>query len=459
MINRFSFSIEYRAMGICFCLFLFLTSFAWADLSINLIAVNASAEVKKVPVKFYLPRELAPEDVKETGPLKIDYDVDKGEYFVYGDFEFQPKETKTYKILVKDVWYVTEEEINLLKKQLEENLALIKDKEKYAVAETAKNRLVEQLDYILAQQVNYSEDINRRIEEYRAYADTLEDIRRKTFSLEFLAQQAKSIADVDETKTVKFILEVKNPSETEEKAFQQKHYLPKEIRSEHIVDAQGFDVRYDHDKQKYFLTKEEKFKPGEIKKYEIVIRDIWHMPLSKVDSLEERAQTAMTEVQDSAFAASGDYLFNRVKELLDQIRNSQQEGQIVKDYIGSFRVNQRRYSAAEADVQKLEQMLAIVRAKKLEELEKTKVKNILQKLQALRGLAALSEAIFKKGISVTATWRIIMATLIFLAFFTTWHFITWIRRSKTMGEEHGPKKGETIKEIPKPGVEPVTEQK
>ena len=449
---------QWRAIA-CLLVLLFCGSVCWADLSINLVAVNASEETKKVPVKFYLPKELAPEDVIDTGPLKIDYDVDKGGYFVYADFEFQPKETKTFKILVKDVWRVAEDEINLLKKQLEENLKLIKDKEKHEVAEIAKNKMFEQLDYILAQQVHYSEDIDRRIEEYRAYADILEDIRKKIFSLEFLEQQSKSLVDIDETKTVKFILEVKNPSETEEKTFQQKHYLPQEIRSEHIVDAQGFDVRYDNEKQKYCLTKEEKFKPGEVKKYEIVIRDIWYMPLSKVDTLEERAQNAMVEIQDSTFAESGDYLFNRVKGQLDEIRSSQKEGQPVKDYIGTFRVNQRRYNAADSDVQKLEQMLAIARAKKLEELERNKVTNVLQKLQALKGLAAMSQAIFKNGISVTTTWRILMGTLIFLFFFTTWHFITWTRRSKVLGEEQGPKKGETIKEVPKPGAEPVAEKK
>ncbi len=434
-------------------LFLFMgASPCWADLTINLVAVNASEEVKKVPVKFYLPKELDPEDVKEMGPLKMDYDVDRANYFVHGDFEFQPKETRTFKLTVADVWVVTEEEIELLKKQLEANLTLIKDPEKHSAAQVARDRIVARLDYILAQQISYSANIERRIDEYRAYVDVLEDIRNKIFSLEFLEQQS-SDSELDDTKTVKFILEVKNPSDTEEKTFQQKHYLPKEILSEHVVDAQGFDIRFDNEKQKYYLTKEEKFAPAEVKKYEVVIRDIWHLPMGKIDSLQARAENAMVEITDSSFAESGDYLFERVKGRLDEIRDAQKEGQPVKDYIGSFRVNTRRYEAAESDVHKLEQMLAIVRAKKLEELEKGKVKNILQKLQALRGLAALSEAIFKKGISVTATWRIIMATLVFIAIFTAWNFMTWAGRAKTMGEEHGPKKGESIKEVPKPGTE------
>ena len=95
-------------------------------------------------------------------------------------------------------------------------------------------------------------------------------------------------------------------------------------------------------------------------------------------------------------------------------------------------------------------MIAIVRAQKLAELEKGKVKNVLQRLKALRGLRALSEMLFKKSISVTMTWKIIFGTIVFVALFTTMHFVIWARRSGKSGEEMGPK-GEGIRIVPKPG--------
>jgi hypothetical protein len=75
----------------------------------------------------------------------------------------------------------------------------------------------------------------------------------------------------------------------------------------------------------------------------------------------------------------------------------------------------------------------------------------MQRLKALRGLAALSEALFKKGISVTTTWRIIFGTILFVGVFTTIHFFLWSKRSGKMGEEQGLKAGEAIKVVPKPG--------
>ncbi|MFA5089156.1 MAG: hypothetical protein WC552_09025, partial [Candidatus Omnitrophota bacterium] len=393
-----------------------LCSTAAAQLNINLVAVNASDAVKAVPVKYYLPKELEPEAILDVGGLKMDYDVDKGAYFVYGNVEFQPKETKIFKVKVKDVWRIQEGEIDILKKQLEDNLDLMKGHPDYDNIVKAKDQLQNQLDYIYAQQVNYSDNIERRIEEYRAYKGELEEIRKKTFHVEYIQHEAKSIGELAEARTIKFLIEVVNPSKTQEKTVQQKHYLPKEIRKEDVVDPKGFDVRYDAEKEKVFLSKEEKFLPAETKKYEIAIRDIWRLPLGKVSALEERAQLAHKEISESAYAEAGEYLFKRVVDNVNLIRQSQKDGLSIKEHIGVFRTNEERYKAADDDVTKLEQMLSVVRAKKLEELEKGKVKNVLQRLKALRGLAALSEAVFKKKISRTMTWRIIIATLAFLAF-------------------------------------------
>jgi len=436
------------------CIFLFLAvQPVQADLTINLVAVNATENPKKVPVKYNLPEELEPDDVVDTGPLKLDYDVNKGTYTVSGEFEFQPKESKTYKVVVKDVWKIDPDEIELLKTQLIENLTLLEGADYYDDAVGAKDLITARLDFILAQQNKYSQDIGRRIEEYRAYVKELEDIRKKIFSLDSLQAEAKSLDDVERDKTVKLLIEVQNPSKTESKVVKQKHILPKEIREEHVVDSKGFDVRFDNDKEAAYLAKEDEFKPAETKKYEIEIKDVWQFPISKTDALLSRAQTAFDEIAESTFVDSGKYIFDAIKAKLGEIRDTQQQNLSIKEHIGVYRVNIKRFERAEDDVQKLEQMLAIVRAKKLEDFEKGKVKNILQKMQALKGLAQLSEAIFKKGISVTMTWRIITGTLIFISFFTTWHFFLWAKRSKQQGEESGVAPGETMKEVPKPGEE------
>ncbi|MCC6759369.1 MAG: DUF861 domain-containing protein [Candidatus Omnitrophica bacterium] len=420
------------------------------ELSLNLIAINPSeTETKEIDVKYYLPKELEPSDVIDSGQLRVDYDVDRAVYYVSGKVTFSPKESKTFKIRVNDVWMITPEEIAVLKQNMNGNLSLVeKNPDLYPNAKRESDKLAEQLDIILTQQQSYSENIERRIEQYRAYAGIVEKIRKKIYDPNFLEKEAQTEDDGDAGKTVKLVLEVQNPSKEEEKTVKHKHFLPEEVREEDIVDKQGFDVRFDEKKNKSYLSKEELFKPAESKKYEIVIKDIWRFPVAKLDPMEKRAEAAIEEMKDSAYAESGQYLYESLIKQLKLIRDTQDQNLPPDQHIGIFRTNQKRYEDVKQSVERLEQMLAIVRAKKLEELEGSKVKNILKRLQALRGLQALSEAIFKKGISVTMTWRIIFGCIIFIAVFTTAHFIIWSRRSGRMAD--GIKPGEEIKVVPKP---------
>ena len=431
---------------------------AGADLTLNLIAVNGADTEKEINIHYPMPRELGPEDIIDTGPLKPDYDIDHGVYFVYGKVKFNPKESKTFKVRVKDVWVITPEEIEMLKKQLDDNLSLLQNKSDYADAQKARDIIFTQLDFILGQQQNYSDNIDRRIEEYRQYVKQLDELRDKVYNLDFLERESKSLQEVQQEKTVKFVLEVQNPLNKDQE-IKQKHYLPQEIHEDDIVDKQGFDVRFDEQKATAFLSKTETFGPGEKKRYEVLIKDIWQFSLAKADALQQSAETAIQELKDSIYAESGQYLYDAVTQRVQQIRDSQQlPSESIRQHIGLYRTNTRRYDEAQEDVQRMEKMLAIVRAKKLEELEGKRVKNVLSRLTALRGLAALSEAIFRKGISVTMTWRIVFGTILFVAFFTGVHFFLWSKRSKRMGEDLAPK-GEGIKLAPKPGSEEEEEAK
>ena len=55
-----------------FCLFLFVSAAFAKDMTIKLIAVNATEEEKEIDVKSLLPKELKPEDILDMGKLKLD---------------------------------------------------------------------------------------------------------------------------------------------------------------------------------------------------------------------------------------------------------------------------------------------------------------------------------------------------------------------------------------------------
>jgi len=424
-----------------------------ANMNINLVVVNPSEEATKAaPIKYYLPQELRAEDILNTNGLALDYDVDQGSYYVSGTTDLQPKESKTIKIEVKDVWRINVEEINILKDQIESNVALTEGKDYYEAAVTLKEAMLRKLDYILAQQNNYSDNVERRIEEYRAYVDSLREIHDNAFSLDYFRNPQSQMEQNDK---VKFVVEVKNSSDTEVKKIQQQHYLPKELTAEDVVERQGFEVRFDNAKKQFFLSKEEEFKGGETKRYEIVIKDIWRIPIEKIDTLMEKTEKAMEELTAAGYAGNASYLADQILKNLDEIQKSQKDKLDMKKYIGSARANKTRLQDVEKDFDKLSKLLAFVKSKKLEELEKSKVKNVLQKIQALRGVAALSSAIFGKRPSLTFTWKVIWGTMIFVALFTGLHFFTWWQRSRFMGEGLAEKTGGVIK--PAASVEAGTE--
>ncbi len=80
----------------------------------------APVPLKTSSIHFDLPGELTADDILDTNGLQLDYSVDDGDYFVYGDVSLKPKESKTFRIHVKDKWMVTQDEVNDLKKQIDQ---------------------------------------------------------------------------------------------------------------------------------------------------------------------------------------------------------------------------------------------------------------------------------------------------------------------------------------------------
>lgn len=436
-------TIPIMFLAVFFCARLALA----ATMYINLVAVNASSdESRELPLKYYLPKELKPDDILDTAGLLVDYDIDQGTYFIHGTLKMQPKESRTIRVEVKDVWNISKEEIDLLKKEIDENLARIQGTEYYERGQALREEMLKKLDYVIAQQENFAGNVERRIEEYRAHVDVLNEIRNTTFSVEYWeSQQAKGpkVPSSYDGKTVKFVIEVENPNKEAEKTLKQQHYLPFEVKSEHIVDPQGFEVRYDEGKEQSYLYKEEAFKAGEKKRYEIFIQDIWHVPEDRMNGFSERAKSAMTELEKSDYATSAQYLFDQITQNLGEVQKLQEQPQNMKEHVGIFRINKKTMEVVEDDLKKLERILALVRQKRLEELEKSRVKNVLKQLKSLDGVTAISQAVFGQKLAVDKTWRIIIATLIFVGIFTALHFLVWQKRSRDSKRKETPQKLQT----------------
>lgn len=399
-----------------------MMSGAYADIYINVMAVNGTDSPKNSSIHFDLPGELTAEDILDTNGLQMDYSVDDADYFVYGDVSLKAKESKTFRIHVKDKWMVTPDQVDALKKEIEEGYQSLGKPHDAQKAQVLKDRLESKIDYIVNLQSTNADSIDKRIDAYRMYTKEMKRIENSALDVSYWR------SDPSETQAPKLIhltIEVSNPTKLT-KHFKHKDYLPQEVKPEDVVEAEDFEVRYDQVKELSFLFKEEDLTAGEKKKYSIGIQDIWNIDQKNIDYLRSRAKYASDFLKDSKFEESAKFLTDRIESNLKSIEASQAVQKPVLDHISAFRTNKSNYNDAEKDVETLEKLLSVFR----EDLEKSKVENVLQKIQSLKNVSDVSKVMFNKKFESSTAWSYIAWILLFVGLLTLINFVMWLVRSK-----------------------------
>ena len=395
---------------------------AHADIYINVMAVNGATTPKDYSIKFDLPGELTAEDILDTNGLDLDYNVDDGDYFVYGSVSLKPKESKTFRIHVKDKWMVTQDEVDGLKKQIDQGYQTLGKPYDQQKADILKDRLEKKIDYILSLQSSNAESIDKRIDDYRAYAKEMKRIRNDALNSEYWRSNPSEIRT---PKLIHLTIEVNNPTKVL-KHYKHKDYLPAEVKPEDVIEPEDFEVRYDQMKQLAFLFKDEDLTPGQAKKYTIGILDIWTIDQANIDNLRTRAQYVDDFLKDTRFAKDVGYLMGRITTHLKEIEESQAVDRPILEHINAYRINKVTYDDTVKDVENLEKLLAVFR----EDLEKSKVENVLQKMQSLKSLGDIAKVMFSKKFESSAAWSLIGWILLVVGGMTLAGYIVALFRSK-----------------------------
>jgi hypothetical protein len=403
-------------------LFLVLGSFARADVVINVLAVNGKTTPQDRDIEASLPGEIKPEDVLDDAGLKVEYSVNDAGYYVHGKVPLQPKESKTFRVRLKDVWRITLEQAEDTRRLIEEGYKEMGEERGLENGAAHREKLLEKLNDLLKEQDELSGSIDQRIDNYRNYVLTLRDIRSKASLIDFWRSDA---AEDESKRVINFVIEVTNSSDKLRK-IKQRHYLPAEVRPEYILDRQGYDVRFDDRKNQPFLFKEEDLAPKEKKNISIGLKDVWFVQSKSMLYIRERSIGIYDTLETTKYAVTAKTLFSEITnnlDLIDMLQATKQED--ITQHIAVYRINLKRFEQAKEDLDALEKLLSRHRA----ELEKSRIKNVMQKIRAMKSLARVSEAMFDKKPTVNAAWKIIGSVMIFLGFFTIVHFIVWFRRS------------------------------
>ena len=417
-----------RTARICFVtltaaiFFLLPCPFARADVVINILAVNGKVTPQDRDIEAILPGEIRPEDVLDDAGLKVEYNVNDAGYYVHGKVPLQPKESKTFRVRMRDVWRITPEQAEDTRRLIEEGYKEMGAERGPENGAALRQKLLEKFNYLLKEQDELSGSIDQRIDNYRNYVLTLRDIRNKASLIDFWRSDA---AEDESKRVINFVVEVANPSDKPRKV-KQRHYLPAEIRPEYVLDRQGYEIRFDDRKKQPFLFKEEDLGAKEKKNVRIGLKDVWFIQPKSMLYIRERSTVIYDTLETTKYAGTAKTLFNEITndlDLIDMLQATKQED--ITQHIGVYRINLKRFEQAKEDLDALEKLLSRHRA----ELEKSRIKNVMQKIRAMKSLARVSEAMFDKKPTVNAAWKIIGSVMIFLGFFTIVHFIVWFKRS------------------------------
>jgi hypothetical protein len=155
---------------------------------LKVVVVNPSLDkTKTIPVRIDLPAEVAPEHVLDKGDLSIDYDSERGIYYVYKEaVELAPKETRVFQVVVRDLWFIPEGTLESIRSYTQILLGRLKGTEYFQAAQELGNSILLRLEQIEAQQNDETLSRKTRIGNYRRHTQIIKEIKEDLLRMEKL---------------------------------------------------------------------------------------------------------------------------------------------------------------------------------------------------------------------------------------------------------------------------------
>lgn len=152
-----------------------------------------------------------------------------------------------------------------------------------------------------------------------------------------------------------------NPSPTEKKTVEVRGTLPKGGGSNDVVGAEGFDVAYDVGSKLYYVHRKVELAPGEVRTFEVELRDVWTIPPERLQELADHAKILSASLAGSDQAPVGERLRGVIDETLRTVRQRQDTYVIglvpASDHIYAYELNSQAVEQTKKDVGMLENLV------------------------------------------------------------------------------------------------------
>jgi len=189
-----------KLLGLVFWGWLVLSSWvlnaAEANIVLKTMVINPSTtKTQKAVLKAYLPKEVTPQDIVNLGDLKIDYNVEKGLYYVYKEVTLKPGESAVRELEIKDIWMVSEKGLEAISKQAREMIKQLKNTSFFETAVVLNENIEKTKEEIIRRQ-EQAKDASPQVHiaSFRESTKRLDKIKADLAKIERMVLEYKLIA-------------------------------------------------------------------------------------------------------------------------------------------------------------------------------------------------------------------------------------------------------------------------
>jgi len=420
----------------CFCMFCTAAlalpvRVARADkLVITIRGFNPAPFAQPVEIKAELPARVTTNDVISAGGLDVEYDVKKDIYYVRKEMEFGPKEIRPFKVEIRDIWAIPEEDLA----RLGAHTDALADKLKGSDYAEQAGRLAEglrgELQSILARQQAASlaagtppiQHIGVHETNVRALGGIKRDIARLENMVMATGQDPGELVGPGEDepapardlplaasqyKTAVITVTVQNTSPTSARRVTVNRELPAEILATDVLDAGGLEVGTDAASGATYVRKENvEIPPGKTVEFNVKVRDKWNVNGPRIVALRAEAEELRQAIAAEGKFGSVEQVLGSLLDDLSEIETAAGPQKLDRAYVAFHRNQARRLDVTQ---QTLERIRSAMRA---------------QRVSQRYGIGKV------KPPSPKTTWMIIYVVLGFLGLVSLLFFVRWYGKTK-----------------------------
>lgn len=175
-----------------------------------------------------------------------------------------------------------------------------------------------------------------------------------------------------------------------------KYYLPSEVTPRHIVSSAGLKVEKDAEEGRLCLSDELEFEANEIKRFVILVKNVWKISTDKFDEYLGEASGILDRLQGTAYEELGGILFSQLQKGVEEVKLAQREARSIQEHIAVFRGNEEKVKTIWQAIDRLRELNSSIERQSKSKMYREKIETILLVLTTF--LIVLTVFFFMGGI-------------------------------------------------------------